>query len=94
VGVFPDGSVQYYNGTSWISIAPADTVSSFGSWNKFRLEANKTAANVYVNDAYIGVAGMRTNPANVTSLNGFQFLSGGTVPSGDDIYIDYIYFGK
>ncbi|MFK7694365.1 exo-alpha-sialidase [Paenibacillus sp. HJGM_3] len=92
LGVFSDGSVHYYNGSAWVPIAGVNTVA-LNAWNKIRVEANRTAANVYVNDTWIGTAGMYANPANVQKLNGIKFTSGGTVPVGDDVYVDNVIFG-
>lgn len=93
LAIFPDGSVKYYNGSSWIQIAGAGTVSNFHSWNLIRVEANKTAANLYINNNWIGTAGMQVTPSSVQSLTGFQYTSGGTVPAGDDVYVDNLYYG-
>jgi|GEM_PF-902417 len=93
LGIFNDGSVKYHNGSSWVAIGGAGTITTLNAWNKIRVEATKSVASVYINNAYIGAAAPYANPANVVKLNGFKFASGGTAPTGDDIYVDNVYFG-
>ena len=89
--VQPNGSMDYYNGTAWLSLpsAPAGTVSS-NAWNTICVEATAASNNaaLYVNGVWRGNATMYANPSNVLALNGVAFSSSGTAYTGDQALFD------
>lgn len=91
VKVYADGSVKYYNGSSYQQLAPAGTVSGWSSWHNIRIEANASAANVYIDGKWLGAVSAHFGTASV--INGFRITSSGTASTGDDVLLDEVYFG-
>jgi len=84
-----DGSLKYYNGSTWILISGAGTVT-FNTWNKIHINAvSTTSANVYVNDVLKGTAGKWNT---FSTMDRIRFLSGSTAGTGDDFYVDNVSF--
>jgi hypothetical protein len=54
-------------------------------WAGIRINANTTAAWVYVNGRLFSRVPLK---AGTTSFTGIQVSSGGTAPVGDDMFID------
>lgn len=95
LGIFPDGSVKAYNGSSWsvVGSATASTVAvGTGSYSKITVEAPTLNANalLYVNGAYKGTVAPLAS--GVTGLKGFVFSSGSTAGTGDVARFDDVEF--
>ena len=84
LGVFPDGSLRRWTGSRWVNLSAAGLVKKTG-WAGIRINANTTAAWVYVNGRLFSRVPLK---AGTTSFTGIQVSSGGTVPVGDDMFID------
>ncbi|WP_127580110.1 hypothetical protein [Paenibacillus koleovorans] len=91
VGVNSNGSVQWYNGSSWVNVGGAGTFT-FNKWNQVKLVADDTtAADLYVNGSFVGTIGYRNA---YTTMDRFGFMSGSTTGTGDDFYVDNVSFQK
>jgi len=89
IGFMSDGSIQYYNGSVWASIAAAGTVNS-NQWHTIAIEANNsTLARVYLDGAFKGTAGKWNT---FQTMDRVRFMSGGTSTTGDDFYVDNVRF--
>jgi|GEM_PF-3459948 len=89
IGLMSDGSIQYYNGSAWTSIATAGAVSS-NHWHTIAIEANNTtSARVYLDGAFKGTAGKWNT---FQTMDRVRFMSGGTTATGDDFYVDNVSF--
>lgn len=88
-----DGRLRWYDGGAWKALAPAGTIQP-GRWDTIsvRIPRDRAAAHVYVNGVYVGRAG--TTGGQVSLVVGYQFGGSGTVPAGDDVYIDDVSFGS
>ena len=84
LGVFPDGSLRRWTGSRWVNLSAAGLVKKTG-WAGIRINANTTAAWVYVNGRLFSRVPLK---AGTTSFTGIQVSSGGTAPVGDDMFID------
>jgi len=91
MAVFSDGSIRYYNATTWVSVAGASTVPA-DSWTLIKAVAtiSPATASIYVNGVLKGTAGkVNTGP---TTMDNFMFASSGTLPTGDEALLDDIDF--
>ena len=89
VGIFSDGSIQWYDGTTWSGISGAGTVG-FNTWCRIRIEAgNTTSAKVYLNDVLQGTTGKWNT---FSTMDRVRFMSGSTPDTGDDYYVDNVCF--
>ncbi|MBO9606557.1 MAG: hypothetical protein J7639_11420 [Paenibacillaceae bacterium] len=89
VGVMSNGSVTYYDGTSWVTAASAGTFA-FNTWNKVKLVADNTeAAKLYVGGTLVGTIGKRNAYA---TMDRFGFSSGSSTGTGDQFYVDNVSF--
>ncbi|WNQ09573.1 sialidase family protein [Paenibacillus aurantius] len=89
VCITADGSVNWYNGSAWTNVAPAGSVT-LGAWNKIKIEAVSTSrANLYINDVYKGRMGKWNSFATIDRV---RFMSGSTTGTGDDYYVDNLYW--
>ncbi|MBO9609609.1 MAG: exo-alpha-sialidase [Paenibacillaceae bacterium] len=80
-----DGSLHYYNGSSWVSLSGAGSVP-FNAWSTVRVDAaNTTTASVYVNGALKGTAPKWKTSSTVDRI---RFATGGSASTGDDYYVD------
>ena len=84
LGVFPDGSLRRWTGSRWVNLSAPGLVQKTG-WAGIRINANTSAAWVYVNGRLFSRVPLTRG---TTSLTGIQVSSGGTAPVGDDIFID------
>lgn len=83
------GAIDWYNGSSWVNLAPAGAVT-FNAWNKIRIAAPTAAtARIYVNDVYKGSAGKWNT---FSTIDRVRLMSGSTGGTGDDFYLDNVYF--
>jgi hypothetical protein len=88
-GIFGDGSLRAYNGTSWVNLTAAGEVP-LNTWHQIRIEAVDTnVATVFVNNRYEGFA-RALAPTKV--INTLSFSSGSSAGTGDDFYVDEIFF--
>lgn len=91
IGFMSDGSIQYYNGSAWTSLAAAGTVAA-NQWQTVTIEANNTtSARVYLNGTFKGTAG---NWNTFQAMDRVRFMSGGTTATGDDYYVDNVSFSN
>jgi len=84
LGVFPDGSLRRWTGSSWVALSGPGLVKATG-WAGVRINANLSGAWVYVNGRLFSRVPLTPG---TTSFTGIQVSSGGTAPVGDDMYID------
>ena len=91
MAVFPDGSIKYYNGTTWVATTGTGSPAGAGTvplntWSLIQVTATvPSAAPITVNGVAKGSAG---KIGTATTINGFSFGSGGTVPTGDNALFD------
>ena len=91
MAVFSDGSIRYYNGSTWAGLAAAATIPS-DSWTTIKAVAtiSPATASVYVNGVLQGTATKEnTGP---TTMDNFMFATTGTAPTGDEALLDDIAF--
>lgn len=82
-GIFGDGTIRRYTGSTWSTIAGA--TAPLGSWTTIRVVATTTGGTISVN----GGTPISISPWNaVSSLTSAQFSSGGTSGTGDNFAID------
>ncbi len=84
LGVFPDGSLRRWTGSRWVNLSAPGLVKQTG-WAGIRINANTSAAWVYVNGRLFSRVPLTRG---TTSFTGIQVSSGGTAPVGDDMFID------
>ncbi|MHB8185130.1 MAG: exo-alpha-sialidase [Dermatophilaceae bacterium] len=84
LGIFPDGSLRRWTGSRWVNLSAAGLVKKTG-WAGIRINANTSAAWVYVNGRLFSRVPLTPG---TTSFTGIQVSSGGTAPVGDDMFID------
>jgi hypothetical protein len=87
------GAVQWYDGT-WHALTGSGAVP-VGQWSllEISVSADDSTALVQVDHAYVGTAQKETAAGTIiSSITGFGFASDGTVPSGDDVYLDDVDF--
>ena len=92
LAIFPDGSVKYYNGASWLNTtgsgapAGANTVP-LNTWKLIKVVASATTdtATLYVDGVLEGTVGFRQN---VSMMDSFLFGSGGSTSVGDQALFD------
>ena len=84
LGVFPDGSLRRWTGSRWVNLSAPGLVKKTG-WAGIRINANTSAAWVYVNGRLFSRVPLTPG---TTSFTGIQVSSGGTAPVGDDMFID------
>jgi hypothetical protein len=84
LGVFPDGSLRRWTGSRWVALSGPGLVKATG-WAGVRINANLSGAWVYVNGRLF--ARVPLTPGT-TSFTGIEVSSGGTIPVGDDMFID------
>lgn len=89
IGIFNDGSLKWFNGTSWITLMGTGEVQ-FNTWNTIRIEApNTTTAFVYFNGTLEGTIGKW----NVFStMDRIRLMSGSSTGTGDNFYVDNLIF--
>jgi len=92
LAIFSDGSVKYYNGTSWLSTTGSGAPAGAGTvplntWKLVKLVASATTdtATLYVDGVLKGTVGFRQN---VSTIDSFLFGSGGSSPVGDQALFD------
>ncbi|WP_344164095.1 sialidase family protein [Kribbella yunnanensis] len=90
IAVGADGSLRWYDGSYWTTVSPAGAVR-IGAWNQIavKVAADQEEAQVSVNgvrQSVGGPIGMR----RVTDLTTFEVSSNGTVPTGDELFVDDI----
>lgn len=91
--VVADGSVRWYDGAAWTPIAAAGTIR-LNQWTSLEIQVpvDNSAAHLFVNGRYVadgGPWGVRA----IADITGFQVSSNGTVPKGDDLFIDNVSMG-
>jgi len=84
LGVFPDGSLRRWTGSSWVALSGPGLVAKTG-WAGIRINATTSAAAVYVNGRLFSRVPLTPG---TTSFTGVQVSSGGTIPVGDDMFVD------
>ncbi|MGN6634605.1 MAG: exo-alpha-sialidase, partial [Oryzihumus sp.] len=89
LGVFPDGSVRRWTGTTWARLSAPGLVRT-ASWTGFRVVASAAGADVYVNGHRLPRVPLA---AGTTGFTGVQLSSGGLGPVGDDVYVDQVRVG-
>ena len=88
------GAVQWYDGSRWLPIAPAGTITP-SQWSKVEIAttADQDMAYVTLNGHYLGSAGpWGVNP--ITAIDGIQFAGTGTPTLGDHVYFDDVRVGS
>ncbi|WP_031466217.1 sialidase family protein [Sciscionella sediminilitoris] len=90
LAVFGDGRIAWYDGRTWLPISRVGAVR-IGAWNHLaaQVSADHAAVLVYVDGHYVGEGGPN-GIRPVQSIDGYQFSSGGTAVTGDDIFIDNV----
>jgi hypothetical protein len=84
LGVFRDGSLRRWTGSRWVALSGPGLVAKTG-WAGVRINANTSAAWVYVNGRLFSRVPLTPG---TTSFTGVQVASGGTIPVGDDMFVD------
>lgn len=90
-----DGGLNWYNGSRWIPISQRGAVpigTSTWSLVTVQVPTSQNIAYVSVNGTYVG-AGFPSASSAIQRIDGFQFTSGGTVPTGDAGYFDDVSLG-
>jgi hypothetical protein len=92
MAIFPDGSVKYYNGASWLNTTGSGAPAGAGTvpldtWKLIKVVASATtdSATLYVDGVLKGTIGFRQN---VSTIDSFMFASGGTLSVGDQAVFD------
>lgn len=88
------GAVEWYDGT-WHPLTGSGVVP-VGQWSlmEIAVSGDDSTALVQVDHAYVGTAQKETAGGMIiSSITGFGFASDGTVPTGDDVYLDDVDFG-
>lgn len=90
-GVFPNGTLSRYDALArrWVPMSSPGAVP-LGRWSRLRVEAAVDTARVLVDGTVVGTA--VPTMLGAAMLDGHVFSSGGTVPTGDDVMIDDVYF--
>jgi len=90
--VFPDGSIKYYNGSTWLATTGTGSPAGAGTvplntWSLIQVVATISPATttITVNGAAKGTTGKW---GTATTMDGFTFGSGGTAPVGDKALFD------
>ena len=89
-GVFPNGVVRRWNGSSWVAVTPASTVPT-GVWSTIRVTAGLKNASVQVNGVSVATS-VTPSAGGATSLHGHAFASAGTTMTGDNVVVDDVLF--
>lgn len=84
LGVFPDGSLRRWTGSRWVNLSAPGLVQKTG-WAGIRMSVTTSGASVYVNGQLISRVPVTSG---TTSFTDIQLSSGGTVPTGDDMFVD------
>jgi hypothetical protein len=84
LGVLPDGSLRRWRGSRWVALSGPGLVKATG-WAGVRINANLSGAWGYVNGRLFSQ--VRLTPGT-TSFTGIEVSSAGTLPVGDDMFID------
>jgi len=90
-----NGSMGWYNGSAWQTLAPAGTVPT-GQWSIVQLAVPTDNSTVFVgvNGTDVSNAGPATGANNpISKITGFGFASSGTAAVGDHAYVDDVTFG-
>ncbi len=89
IGIFGNGDLKWYNGSSWITLSDAGSVL-LNQWSTIHIDAYNTSnAKVYLNGALAGTAGKW----GTTSSMGAVFISSGSsAGTGDIFYVDDVLF--
>lgn len=87
LGVFSDGSIRSYNG-AWEAVSAAGLVSAEQA-HSIQVDATTDGAVIYVDGRRVGEV---TSSAELAALDRHAFSSSGTVPVGDHVVIDNVYF--
>jgi hypothetical protein len=96
MAIFPDGSIKYYNGSTWVNTTGTGSPAGAGTvplntWSVIKVTAtiSPATAAITVNGVAKGNAG---KIGAATTMDSFSFGSGGTGPSGDNALFDDILF--
>jgi BNR repeat-like domain/F5/8 type C domain len=84
LGIFPDGSLRRWTGSSWMALSSPGLVNP-ANWAGVRINANLSGALVYVNGRPFSRIPLTPG---TTALTGIEVSSGGTKSVGDDFFID------
>lgn len=89
VGIFNNGDLKWYNGSSWIILSSAGSVP-FNQWSTIHIDAYDTSnAKVYLNGVLAGAAGKWSTASSMDSI---LIASGSSVGTGDVFYVDDVLF--
>ncbi|MFK4085102.1 sialidase family protein [Kribbella sp. NPDC020789] len=90
IAIAADGSLRWYDGNYWTTVSPAGAVR-IGAWNDVavRVAADQEEAQLSVNGVR-QLAGGPIGMRRVTDLTTFEVSSNGTVPAGDELFVDDI----
>lgn len=85
LAVASDGSIRRHDGSAWVTVAAAGTISQ-GKWYTIDVTATRTSASIAVNGTT--VASNVPDTAATTALTGYTMASNGTSTSGDNYLVD------
>lgn len=89
IKILPDGSIKYYNGTTWNALAKENTIK-FDQWSRMELKAEGTTnARLFIDDICVGNL---SNCGSYSTMDRFVISTSSLTGTGDEVCFDNIVF--
>jgi hypothetical protein len=79
--------VRRWTGSRWVALCGPGLVKASG-WARIRINASTSGASVYVNGRLLSRVPLAPG---TTSFTGIEVSCGGTLPVGDDMFVDQLW---